>query len=696
MMRMLASAVVGLCLLVGCGETSPGPGGPDGGGAGGTASNSGGRAGQVGGSNAGGINGGGSGAGGLGSGGSALATGGTASGSIDGGLVTVRSNQLDLLFMIDNSSSMADKQAVLEASVPQLVQRLVNPNCLRADGSVGDPAASPESACPAGETREFSPITDMHVGIVTSSLGGHGSTSCLGSDTSGKVTDQEANDHAWLVGSRPRYQNPPGGEVVDPSQGFLNWHPAIGQAAASLGPFDTTLAAMVVATDDQGCGYESQLESWYRFLVDPAPYQSISVESCGGGGGSKCATPSGIDQTLLAQRAAFLRPDSLLAVVMLTDENDCSIIEGGQYYLIAMPPSAGTMPPGTPECDANPNDPCCHNCNSGTPAGCPDETQACQVREQGWAAQDSANLRCWDEKRRYGIDFLYPTQRYVNALTQPQICPAHADLSLAGCSASGIVDNPIYAGGSGHRDRSLVYLGGILGVPWQDIASKVDGNGVPYADSDLHYQTAAQMKANGTWNVILGNQSPSGTAAPTQPTDILMQESSAVRSGTDAQGDPIVPPTNAPAPGQPGSNPINGHEWNAAQNTDLQYACIFQLATPRDCLAESQAPTTSVHRCDCLAAQASEANPICQGAGEDPNNPTDANAYGQTQIYAKAYPGLRELQVLHDFGDDSFVASICARNLAGPPTTQDFGYNPAFDALVNRLKSGVAASPISD
>src|SRR5581483_6230152 len=34
-------------------------------------------------------------------------------------------DKIDLLFMVDNSISMADKQVVLQAAVPDLVQRLV-------------------------------------------------------------------------------------------------------------------------------------------------------------------------------------------------------------------------------------------------------------------------------------------------------------------------------------------------------------------------------------------------------------------------------------------------------------------------------------------------------------------------------------------------------------------------------------------
>src|SRR5688572_30066861 len=39
-------------------------------------------------------------------------------------------DKIDLLFMIDNSISMSDKQAILRAAVPDLVNRLVNPICV--------------------------------------------------------------------------------------------------------------------------------------------------------------------------------------------------------------------------------------------------------------------------------------------------------------------------------------------------------------------------------------------------------------------------------------------------------------------------------------------------------------------------------------------------------------------------------------
>jgi hypothetical protein len=42
-------------------------------------------------------------------------------------------DKVDLLLMIDNSSAMADKQAILAESVPFLLRRLVSPRCLDAE-----------------------------------------------------------------------------------------------------------------------------------------------------------------------------------------------------------------------------------------------------------------------------------------------------------------------------------------------------------------------------------------------------------------------------------------------------------------------------------------------------------------------------------------------------------------------------------
>ena len=99
---------------------------------------------------------------------------------------------------------------------------------------------------------------------------------------------------------------------------------------------------MVQGVGIWGCGIESQLESWYRFLVQPDPYGSLALDAK--------ATPSGndVDTTILQQRKDFLRPDSLVAVIVLTDENDSEnrrpLARPGRLLLHghAYPPPSGT------------------------------------------------------------------------------------------------------------------------------------------------------------------------------------------------------------------------------------------------------------------------------------------------------------------------------------------------------------------
>lgn len=74
----------------------------------------------------------------------------------------------------------------------------------------------------------------------------------------------------------------------------------------------------MLGVDELGCGYEMPLEATYRFLVDPEPYEAL-VEEDG------LLVESGVDQAILEQRAAFVRPDSFLGIVLLSDEDDCSL-----------------------------------------------------------------------------------------------------------------------------------------------------------------------------------------------------------------------------------------------------------------------------------------------------------------------------------------------------------------------------------
>ncbi|HEV8244690.1 MAG TPA: hypothetical protein VGP93_02945, partial [Polyangiaceae bacterium] len=100
-------------------------------------------------------------------------------------------DKIDLLFMIDNSVSMGDKQQVLEQAVPVLLRSLITPHCLDVDGNVvGQTDTS--GVCLAG-TPEYAPVSDIHIGIISSSLGAHGGQVCS------STLDDHLDDQAHLI-----------------------------------------------------------------------------------------------------------------------------------------------------------------------------------------------------------------------------------------------------------------------------------------------------------------------------------------------------------------------------------------------------------------------------------------------------------------------------------------------------------------
>src|SRR5581483_3766610 len=91
-----------------------------------------------------------------------------------------RADKIDLLFVIDDSGSMRDKQLILARALPDLVDRLINPLCV--DPATLAPSktqpSGPLAPCPSGTLREFNSVQDLHIGVVSTSLGGVGAPSC--------------------------------------------------------------------------------------------------------------------------------------------------------------------------------------------------------------------------------------------------------------------------------------------------------------------------------------------------------------------------------------------------------------------------------------------------------------------------------------------------------------------------------------
>lgn len=567
-------------------------------------------------------------------------------------------NRLDLLMMIDNSISMGDKQHLLADAMLHLVSRLVQPRCLDEQGVATGLQATAAGVCPKGSQPEFLPFNDIHAAVVTSSLGSHGAAGpkdvCVSADD---------DDHGQLLG------------IIRPAlpswdqKGFLAWDPKqmltpVGIADPAV--FAAGLAQTVQAAGDHGCGFEASLEGWYRFLVDPEPPAVVVVPS-----GSSTAVVQSVSAEVLAQRQAFLRPDSVLGIVMLSDENDCSIQDEGYGWLIAR---AAPMYRSTSQCLTNPNDPCCQSCAETTARdGCPalSSDVECAKGNTLAAIDDDLNLRCFQQKRRFGFDLLYPVQRYIDALTLAQV-PRRSDGAL--------VANPIYESKDGATPRSpeQVLMLGIVGVPWQDVADaeSLTKPGLRFLSED------GPLSAE-RWDMILGDPTAD---PPVPPLDPFMFETHADRSSIVGlpQANPIVPNEKLVSSTSldPQANHINGHEQMDQGARDLQYACTFALPNPIVC---DQAAFDANKGCDCFDEDRNFNRPLC--------HPPGGGASTINQTYGKAYPGLRELAVLKGIGGHGIVASTCAKT--ADLTSDSYGYRPAMDALAGRVAKQIGRSCLS-
>ena len=161
---------------------------------------------------------------------------------------------LDVLFVIDNSGSMAPKQAALAAAArAQMFQLLA---------------------------QQVGTMPDLHVGVVTSDMGAgtFSVNNCDASQAGALVTGIPGATCDMITG---RYLV----DVASADGGRLrNYTGEIGDAFGCL-----------AAVGDGGCGFEQPL----------------------------AAMRAALDGTQ-AQNSGFLRPEAMLLVVFVTDEDDCS------------------------------------------------------------------------------------------------------------------------------------------------------------------------------------------------------------------------------------------------------------------------------------------------------------------------------------------------------------------------------------
>ncbi len=605
-------------------------------------------------------------------------------------------DKVDLLFVIDNSASMGDKQAYLQQAVPDLLTRLVSPNCVDpTSGTVFGPSQA--GACTQGRL-EFPPVHDMHVGVLTSALGPRLGDQCDPSAMVAGLNLSNHNDDRGELIDRATAAETPLADLGTSS--YLNWFPSVpanaGKTASAGAPAITDTATLVSdftsilqGVGTYGCPIESQLESWYRFLIQPDPYDSLGLDP------HQYAQWQGVDTNLLKQRHDFLRPDSLVVIVDLTDEDDSEIDvrsvggTGYQWNSSAFDPPRGTAGCTEDSADDGLTDPnactgCLYSSSSTSDSSC---TMGAYSDWTDWAY--NINLRHVHPTQKYGLTLQYPIERYTTGLTSTTVPDRRGEYPQGAFSYQGLTNrncvNPLFAarlpdGSStdpdtlcnlpaGTRTPDLVYYAHIGGVPHQLLQQDPTNPDSP--------QKAALTADD--WVKILGKDPEHEDYTGIDP---HMIESYEARPG--------LPAPTSPAPGG-NPDPISGREWVTDQGSghvldvDREYACIFPLAAPRDC-SDGSDPHVK-YGCDCPASGSSltygELPPLC-----DPNS-------NSTQLAAKAYPTTRELLLAKQLGNQGVVSSLCPIHVTpangDSPPDPVYGYRPAMKAIVDRLAVQLAA-----
>lgn len=190
--------------------------------------------------------------------------------------------KVDLLFMIDNSGSMQEEQQSLVAELPRMIQTLTSGD-LDGDGE-----------------EDFPPVQSLQVGVITSDMGVGESivprcSMGLGDDGRLRTTGSDGCVPSGIS-----------------SQGFLSFDPS-----GSVTPTAFADAVRCVAIAGiEGCGFEQQLEAVLKAVVPSTSGVSFYSGTLGHGD---------------TNHAGFVRDDALLAMIVVTDEDDCSVANPDLY-----------------------------------------------------------------------------------------------------------------------------------------------------------------------------------------------------------------------------------------------------------------------------------------------------------------------------------------------------------------------------
>lgn len=182
--------------------------------------------------------------------------------------------ELDVLFTVDNSNSMSEEQASLAEQFPRMAEILATGD-IDSDG-----------------IQDFPAVTSLHIGTVTSDMGvgGFSVMTCNAEPNFGDDAILRTQGNTELVSCAATY-------------------PAFQEFVPGMDPAMFARDVSCVSTAGiGGCGFEQQLEAPLKAL---SPSSSTIFAMGTGGHGD-------------TENAGFARPDSVLALIEVTDETDCS------------------------------------------------------------------------------------------------------------------------------------------------------------------------------------------------------------------------------------------------------------------------------------------------------------------------------------------------------------------------------------
>jgi hypothetical protein len=205
-------------------------------------------------------------------------------------------DKVDLLFVVDNSGSMREEQELLRQQFPRLIRGL----------TTGDTDGD--------GVQDFPAVADLHLGVVSSDMGLVGITGidkCSGLGDDGILLNAPS---PAVAGCQPRYPR------------FLTYEAGTHDPLQIANDF-----ACIASLGTDGCGFEQQLESALKALWPSAGADPLTGKPLGPNDGPFLGDFNGFGRRGHGDtdNAGFLRNDpnaglSLVAVVVVTDEEDCS------------------------------------------------------------------------------------------------------------------------------------------------------------------------------------------------------------------------------------------------------------------------------------------------------------------------------------------------------------------------------------